>query len=157
VGQQNVPGNPTLQGTLTYEQGKLDGADATVLTGACGFDRPTLLGLDLESGNYEHDPQGAEEYVRGWVEVVNGAGHKALLYSNAMTAHFLGVPTLVDLTWVADPVVAGANYQQAPQGQFDPSSDPAWDAWQFGFDGQIGGVSVDVNSARDDFPFASPS
>jgi Domain of unknown function (DUF1906)/Family of unknown function (DUF5684) len=157
VGQQNVPGHHDLQGTLTFEQGELDGAEAIALNGACGFGGSTLLGLDLESGNYEHDPQGAEEYVRGWVEVVNGAGHKALLYCNKLTAHNLGVPSLVDLTWVADPIVDGANYQQAPQGHFDPSADPPWDAWQFGFNGNIAGVSVDVNSARDDFPFASES
>ncbi|MGI9146385.1 MAG: glycoside hydrolase domain-containing protein [Chloroflexota bacterium] len=157
VGQQNVPGNRTLRGTLNYEQGTLDGTEATVLTGACGFDSSTLLGLHLESGNYEHDPDGVQEYVRGWVEVVNGAGHQALLYSNAMTAHVLGTPSLVDLTWVSDPVVPGSKYRRAPEGRFDPSSDPAWDAWQFAFGGQIGGVSVDLNSARDDFPFASQS
>jgi hypothetical protein len=148
VGQQSTAG---MQGTLTYDQGKIDGAEATVLTGACGFNETTILGLDLEGGN---PIDAAREYVRGWVEVVNGAGHPAVLYCDATTAHYLGTPDLIDYVWVADWVVH--NLRRAPVGRFDPATDPPWSVWQFG-GGTVAGVAVDYNSATDDFPLADYS
>lgn len=145
VGQQSTSG---MHGTLTYDQGIADGTEATVLTGACGFNETTILGLDLEGGNPIAQ---AREYVRGWVEVVNGAGHPAVLYCDPTTAHYLGTPDLVDFVWVADWVVH--NLRRAPVGRFDPGTDPPWDAWQFG-GGIVAGVPVDYDSATDDFPLA---
>ncbi len=130
VGQQRTAG---MSGDLSFEQGVADGTEATILTGACGFNETTILGLDLEAGNYESDPAGTTAYLEGWVSIVNGAGHPAVLYCDPLTAAALGSPTLVDFTWVSDPIVPGANYRKAPQGLFDPSTPPAWSAWQFAF------------------------
>jgi len=157
VGQQLVPGRPDLQGTMTYDQGVADGTEATILTGACGFNESTILGLDLEAGSYEADNVDVREYVRGFVEVGNSAGHPVVLYSDALTAEHLATPDLVDYKWVSDPIVAGRNYRKAPVGFFDPTPAPRWDAWQFAFGGLIGGVTCDLNSADETFPLAEYS
>jgi hypothetical protein len=146
VGQQRVAG---MAGELTYERGIVDGAEATAAAGIAGFQAGDILGLDLESGNPISE---AREYVRGWVEVVNGEGHQACLYCDPSTAHYLGSPDLVDYVWVADWVVFGL--RAAPVGRFNPADDPPWDAWQFGT-GSIAGVPVDFDSATDGFPFAA--
>jgi Domain of unknown function (DUF1906) len=138
---------------FTFQQGVVDGDDANVLTGACGFDESTPLCLDLEYGSYQNEPASAREYVRGWVQQVNAAGHKACLYSDIETLSHLGTPDLVDLLWGAA-WVKGAFATRPPSGQFDPSTPPPWSVWQFA-GGTIAGVSVDTNSAVDDFPFAT--
>jgi hypothetical protein len=157
VGQQLVPGRSDLQGAMTYDQGRFDGTDATVRTGACGFDRGTILGFDLEAGSWEANPAGVREYVRGAAEVINEAGHQFLLYCDRTTADGLGADRqLVDVSWCSWPRFNGSWYQRAPVGQFNPADPPdPWDAWQFGFGGWINGRNYDYNSARDDFPFAA--
>jgi Domain of unknown function (DUF1906) len=137
---------------FTFQQGVLDGDEANSLTGACGFDSDTPLCLDLEYGTYQSDPQGARQYLRGWVQQVNAAGHKACLYSDLETLGRLGTPDLVDLLWGAA-WVREAFTLQPPLGRFDPTTPPPWNAWQYA-GGTIAGVSVDCNSATDDFPFA---
>jgi hypothetical protein len=145
VGQQATNG---MTGDLSYGQGVVDGTDATAATALCGFGQSTILGLDLEAGNPIDD---AREYIRGWVEVVNAAGHPAVLYCDPRTAHDLASPDLIDFVWVADWVVR--DLRRAPIGRYDPSSDPPWDVWQFG-GGSVAGVQVDYNSATDTFPLA---
>jgi glycoside hydrolase-like protein len=142
-------------GAFNYDQGKEDGTDACVQTGACGFNETTILCLDAEYGDYQNEPEGFAAYLTGWVEVVNGAGHPAVLYSDPRTIDILGVPELVDWTWGADYVTNGRRYSSPPDGQFDPAIPPAWHAWQFADNGLIGGAACDLNSATDDFPFAS--
>lgn len=139
---------------FTHEQGIIDGTEACVQTGACGFNETTILCLDAEYGDWQNEPKQFEDYLRAWVSVVNGAGHPAVLYSDPRTIDILGVPELVDRTWGADYVTNGRRYNAAPVGQFDPSIPPAWHAWQWADNGLIGGAACDLNSATDDFPFA---
>lgn len=138
--------------SFTYESGLADGDDATILTGRCGFDSPTPLCLDVEYGTWQANPTGVEEYIRGWVERVNGAGHRAGLYSDIETLnHYEHRPDLIDFLWGAAWV--RGSFNAAPAGGFDPQVPPPWDAWQFG-GGTIAGVSVDCNSMIDAFPLA---
>lgn len=143
------PYDPTS--AFNYAQGKRDGAEATVLTGACGFNEPTILCLDAEYGDYQDNPAGFIEYTRGWVEVVNSAGHPAGVYSDTQTLSHLEQGTQVDFKWGADTGRRALNYinpvtSGPPVGRFDPASPPPWDAWQFAF-----GSSYDVDSATDSF------
>jgi hypothetical protein len=138
---------------FTRSAGLHDGQEATVLTGACGFSELTILGLDMEYGTYQANPDGVRDYLAAWVEVVNGAGHPAVLYSDIDTLNHLGDPTLVDFLWGAA-WVPKAFTTRAPVGRFDPSWPPPWACWQFGT-GTIGGVAVDANSCTDAFPLAS--
>lgn len=140
-------------GDFNYQQGIEDGDEANELTGACGFDSNTVLGLDLEYGTWQAAPHGAEEYVRGWVERVNAAGHPGVLYSDIETLNHLDKPELIDFVWGAA-WIGGTNFENAPLGQFDPSWPPPWDVWQFG-SGRIGGIQCDCNSSTDAFPLAA--
>lgn len=138
---------------FTYLQGLADGDEANVLTGACGFDSDTPLTLDAEAGDYQNAP-GFSEYLRGFGERVNAAGHQLCLYSDTQTLNAFG-SDLVDLKWGADTGRRRLNYldpvtQKPPISQFDPSVPPPWNAWQFAF-----GSTFDLNSAADDFPLAS--
>ncbi len=138
---------------FSYTQGLLDADDANVLTGACGFNETTPLCLDAEYGDFQNAP-GFSEYVRGFAERVNAAGHQLCLYSDVETLNAFDSST-VDLKWGA--AWTGRNLTSKPPfGRFDPATPPPWDAWQFGGT-TIAGVSVDQNSARDDFPFAQYS
>jgi hypothetical protein len=142
--------------SLTYQKGLEHGDMANDYTGACGFDSRTPLCLDLEYGTVQANPNGAREYVRGWVEKVNGAGHKAGLYSDLESLSRFQPGVEVDFKWGAAWVRGALQKRdwQAPEGEFDPSSPPPWDVWQFG-GGWIAGVSVDYNSASDQFQFAT--
>jgi hypothetical protein len=156
VGQQSTAG---MTGTLTFDQGVIDGAEAVALTTTAGLafradGAPQIIGLDLEAGNYEHDHAGSRAYIEGFASVVNGAGHQFVLYSDPITAAELGTPDLVDLTRVSCPIALGRNYRRAPVGLFDPATPPAWNAWQFAFGATIAGVNCDLNSAVDSFPLA---
>lgn len=137
---------------FTYLQGLADGDDANVLTGACGFDSDTPLALDAEAGDYQNAP-GFGEYLRGFGERVNAAGHKLCLYSDTQTLGAFG-NDLVDLKWGADIGRRPLNYinpltQGPPVGKFDPSVPPPWSYWQWCF-----GSTFDCSSAADDAPFA---
>lgn len=146
---RTIPYDPPS--AFSYQQGLADGDDANVRTGACGFDSTTLLALDAEYGDYQNAP-GFSEYVRGFGERVNAAGHKLCLYSDTETLNnFDG--SLVDLKWGAA-YASRAFTQTPPTGRFDPGSPPPWNCWQYADGGTIGGVSVDLNSASGDFPFA---
>lgn len=140
---------------FTFDQGAADGVEADVQTGACGFDGTTILALDLEYGSYQAHPAATLQYVLGWVSQVNAAGHPAVLYSDPHTIAYIGTPDIVDFTWGASYVANGRSYLRPPVGSFDPSSPPAWSAWQWADNGLIAGAGVDLNSAVDDFPFAS--
>lgn len=136
---------------FNYQQGLTDGDDANVLTGACGFDGTTPLCLDAEYGDWQK-AAGFSEYLRGFGERVNGAGHKLCLYSDTETLNHFG-SDLIDLKWGAA-YSSRAFTQTPPTGRFDPASPPPWDCWQYASSGSIGGVSLDLNSATDDFPLA---
>lgn len=135
---------------FTYAQGLLDGDDANVLTGACGFDETTPLCLDAEAGDFQNAP-GFGEYVRGFAERVNAAGHKLCLYSDTETLNAFD-SSIVDLKWGAawSTRVLGT---KPPLGRYNPATPPPWTYWQFG-GGMIAGMSVDMDSATDDAPFA---
>lgn len=135
---------------FTFDQGVKDGDEANVLTGACGFDSTTPLCLDAEYGDWQTAP-GFSEYVRGFGQQVNGAGHKLVLYSDTETLNNFG-SDLVDLKWGAA-YSSRAVTQKPPYGRFDPASPPPWDMWQYGT-GTVASTSVDLDSAVDDFPFA---
>ena len=161
VGQQHIPGVPRQDtGIMTYEQGKKDGLEADDLTGACGFDATTPLGLDLEAGNYPANPNGVREYVAGWVESVNGAGHPAGLYTDTSTIAHLGSPDLIDWTfgaaWHYTVTQFLAKYPdpQSAAAAVDPASPPPWTMWQFASGGTLAGVDVDLDSAVDSFVMA---
>lgn len=138
---------------FTYRQGLADGDEANVLTGACGFDSGTPLALDAEAGDYQNAP-GFGEYLRGFGERVNGAGHQLCLYSDTQTLNAFG-PDLVDRKWGADTGRRPLNYidpltTAPPIGKFDPSLPPPWSYWQWCF-----GSQFDCNSAVDDAPLAT--
>jgi hypothetical protein len=161
VGQQNVPNNPNLAGgIMTYEQGKADGLQADAMTGACGFDSTTPLGLDLEAGNLQADPAGVRAYVSGWVESVNAAGHPAGLYGDIYTIAHLGTPDLIDWTfpaswhWTVPSWLAAFPNPQLGANAADPAQPPPSTLWQFASGGQIAGVDVDLDSVTDTFDLA---
>src|SRR5437016_10914531 len=139
---------------FTFEQGVIDGDEATVLTGACGFDRETPLCLDIEYNTWEQHPQATARYVAGWVSVVNAAGHKAGIYADRATVTALGRPELVDFVWCAYWRSRATGLQQAPVGDYDPSWPPPWNIWQFG-GSVIAGVSVDLNSLGEGLALAT--
>ncbi len=151
VGRNAPWDDPTA---FTFDQGAIDGAEADVQTGACGFDGTTILCLDLEYGTWQAHPDATLQYVLGWVSQVNGAGHPAVLYSDSHTLAYLGTPDIVDYTWGASYVANGGSFLRPPVGQFDPSEPPAWSCWQWADNASIAGASLDLNSAADDFPFA---
>ncbi len=138
--------------TFTYDQGRFDGDDANDCTGACGFDRPTPLCLDLEYGCWQNYGEAVVEYVRGWVQSVNEAGHKAGAYSDIDTLNQLPIGELVDFKWGAA-WIRNSFTNRAPTGRFDPTFPPPWDAWQYG-GGILLGASVDCNSMVDTFELA---
>jgi hypothetical protein len=146
VGQQQTG---SMQGSLSYPQGLQDGHDANGDLDERAFPPGCVVALDLEAGN--PIPQ-AEEYVRGFVENLNAAGHPVCLYCDPRTGHFLGRPELVDYVWAASWVTH--DLRRAPFGRFNPQDDPAWDAWQFGT-GTIWGTPVDYDSVTDEFPLVS--
>lgn len=138
---------------FNFDQGVADGDDANVNTGACGFDSGTPLALDLEYGSFQANPVGTHEYVRGWVQQVNGAGHPAGVYSDLDTLNHMQLGELVDFKWGAA-WIRNAFTGHAPKGRFDPMTPPPWQVWQFAT-GTVGGLSVDANSMTDDFKLAS--
>jgi Domain of unknown function (DUF1906) len=140
--------------SFSYDAGLADGDEANGLTGACGFNSTTPLCLDVEYGTWQANPTGVEDYIRGWVERVNGAGHRAGLYSDIETLnHYVHRPDLMDFLWGAAWV--RGSFNAAPTGGFDPQSPPPpWDAWQFG-SSTIAGISVDCNSLVDGFALAA--
>lgn len=146
VGQQ-------AHGTLSADQGSIDGDDANVCAGAAGFNEEQPVCLDMEYGTYQSNPAGALDYLSAWVAKVNGAGHRAILYSDSYTIAHVGTPDLVDLTWGASYVVRNNAYVKPPIGEFDPSSPPPWTGWQFG-SGTVANVSVDYSSWVDDVQLA---
>lgn len=134
-------------------QGIKDAREATILTGACGFNESTPLVLDAEYGDWQNEPANFRDYLLGFASIVNGAGHQLVLYSDMETLNQFG-PDVVDFKWGAA-YQRNAFSQKPPVGRWDPTLPPPWDCWQFdGSGGTIAGVSVDLNSARDDFPFA---
>jgi hypothetical protein len=74
------------------------------------------------------------------------------VYSDLETLH--AVADAFDFSWGASWVRLNHPLQQAPVGRFDPSTPPPWSVWQF-CGATIGGVSVDCNSASDDFQLAA--
>lgn len=140
-------------GEFTHNQGVADGTEATILTGACGFNESTILCLDAEYGDWQNEPAAFDEYLKAFVAVVNGAGHQVMLYSDMETlAQFDS--SIVDFKW-GSAWQRNAFSTRPPIGRYDPKSPPPWDVWQYyGGNGSIAGNSVDLNSARDDFPFA---
>lgn len=136
---------------FTYEQGLADGDDSNILAGAAGFNAAQVVVLDAEYGDWQNEPASFGEYLRGFVERSNGAGHPVCLYSDPETLNQYG-NDMIDFKW-------GAAWQRGPfstvppYGRWDPALPPPWDAWQFG-GGTVAGVSVDLNSLRDDFPLA---
>lgn len=135
-------------GAFGPQSGRLDGEDANKLTGACGFDSTTPLCLDLEYGNYQRYGDRVIEYVQGWVERVNAAGHPAWLYSDIETLSKIQLGTMIDAKWGAA-WVRGAATSTPPAGQFDPAQPPPWQAWQYA-NGQLVGVNVDFDSITDE-------
>jgi hypothetical protein len=132
--------------------GLSDGDDANIQTGACGFGPSTPLCLDLESGTYQRYPKAVRAYCAAWVSRVNGAGHKAYLYSDSQTIQAIGTPDLFDGTWVAWWEQEALNLTNPSvsslQREYSPSEPPPTDIWQFG-GGTIAGVGVDLNSFTD--------
>jgi Domain of unknown function (DUF1906) len=146
----NQPWDPPQ--SFTYGAGLSDGDDANACTGACGFDSDTPLCLDVEYGTWQANPSGVEDYIRGWVERVNAAGHRAGLYADIETLNqYVNRPDLIDFLWGAAWV--RGNFSRAPVGSFDPQSPPPWDAWQWG-GGSLANLSVDFNSMIDSFELA---
>lgn len=137
---------------FSYDQGLLDGEDANECTGACGFDRPTPLTLDLEYGCWQHYGHRVVDYVQGWIERVNQAGHPGGVYSDIDTLNHLPIGELVDYKWGAA-WVRGAFTNSPRAGTFNPQSPPPWDAWQYG-GGMLLDVSADCNSMTDNFQLA---
>lgn len=137
---------------FTIDQGITDADASNTLLGACGFDGNQIAVLDAEYGTWQTMGQAALDYFDGWCMRTHDAGHPTVLYSDPTTVANAG--SHFDLTWVADYVTV-QRYLRPPTGQFDPSTPPPWDAWQFDDNGYIGGTYVDMSSARDDFPFAA--
>ena len=138
---------------FTYDTGLQDGQDADDLALACGFAANTPLALDLEYGTWQAARDAVHEYVRGWVEAVNRAGHPAGLYSDMETLdQYQNRPDLIDFLWGAA-WIRGGFTNSCPAGRFDPSSPPPWQVWQYA-GGNIAGVQVDTNSMTDDFELA---
>src|SRR6266851_3948888 len=135
---------------FNYDAGIADGDAANNLAGGCGFNETQPLVLDVEYGTW--DGQAVTDYCDGWCNRVHMPGHTTILYSDPATIAAIG--SHFDYTWGAD-YVTSVRYGSPPAGQFDPSTPPPWDVWQFDDNGAIGGSTVDLNSARDDFPFAT--
>jgi len=141
------------QRVFNRQQGISDGDQANVLMGACGFDQNQPCCLDVEYGTFQNHPADTKEYILGWVQRLNEAGHPAGVYSDIATLNALEIGEEVDFKWGAA-WVRGAFNIWVPDGQFDPQQPPPWDVWQFASGGQIGGVNVDLNSMTDDFQLA---
>jgi hypothetical protein len=142
------------QRVFTRQQGISDGDQANILMGACGFNESQPCCLDVEYGTYQAHPADTKEYILGWVQRLNEAGHPAGLYSDMETLNNLEEGLEVDFKWGAA-WVRGSFGLYAPTGRFDPQQPPPWDVWQFASGGAIGGVNVDLNSMTDDFVLAN--
>jgi hypothetical protein len=138
---------------FTYQQGVHDGEDTLRCMEKCCFTESSPVALDVEYGCFQHYPDGVHQYVQGWVEIVNRYGHRGGVYSDIETLNHLELGDLVDFKWGAA-WVRDSFSPQPPFARFDPTSPPPWDVWQYG-GGELAGVAVDVNSAVDDFEFAS--
>jgi hypothetical protein len=146
----NFPWDPPQQ--FNYERGLQDGKDADDCLARCAFASPSVVCLDVEYGCWQNYGDRVVDYVRGWVEAVNDAGHRAGVYSDIDTLNRLPLGELVDFKWGAAWIKGGFS-EMPPEGHFDPESPPPWDIWQYA-GGELENVSVDVNSARDGFEFA---
>jgi hypothetical protein len=140
---------------FSYERGLADGDDANELMGLCGFNEDQPLTLDAEYGDYQNEPQGFKEYLRGFVERCNQVGHKVLCYSDLYTLDAILDGFQVDGKWGAaygrntlDRFNPLTSPPPAPP-RFDPALPPPWTFWQF-----APGSRYDVNSASPSAPFA---
>lgn len=137
---------------FTEANGRADADRALGEMDARGFGATDHVCLDLEYASYHTLGEAVVPYVAAWCAAINAAGRKAALYSDLATLARFG-PDVVDLKWGAD-WQAGPFAPDPPVGAWDPSEDPPWDAWQFGGT-TIDGVSLDLSSARDDYPFVT--
>lgn len=137
---------------FTAANGEADAADALRLMDACGFAAEAPVGLDAEYADWHTYPGPFDTYLRAFCAAINAAGRKVCVYSDTETLGQYG-PEVIDLFWGAS-WQPGAFTQQPPLGSWNPQLPPPWDAWQYA-GGTLAGVSVDVSSAVDAFPFAA--
>lgn len=138
---------------LTWDRGFQDGLEADDLMGRCGFNEFQIAVLDAEYGDWQQGGQAYTDYADGWCAALHDAGHPTVLYSDPRTIEAIG--SHFDHTWAASYWTSGRQYQRPPAGQYDPSLPPATDGWQFADLGYIAGMTVDLSSFVDDFPFAT--
>jgi hypothetical protein len=150
VGQQS----PSICGasTLTYHRGHLDGTATASRMRAFGWfaNRGIPVALDVEAGTYEHSPDGATAYVRGWVAAVHGAGYRAYVYSSPYgIVHFYDAGVHVDAAWVASYFYNGFRAVHPSDLHQIGSRYAKHDrAWQYAGDFEVAGVGrVDANTS----------
>lgn len=138
---------------LTWDQGWAEGLGADDRAGQCGFNEIQPVVMDVEYGDWQRGGQAYTDYADGWCAALHAAGHPTILYSDPRTIEAIG--SHFDSTWAASYWTTGRQYQSPPWGQYDPSTPPPTDGWQFADNGYIAGVTLDLNSFRDGFPFAT--
>lgn len=149
---RNLPWDSVAQFS-TY-RGRLDGQDANIQTGACGFGSNTPITLDIEASTSQGAPfDKVFAYVEAFVGACNAVGHPVWLYGTPVFCSRFN-SSQIDATWMASYAFEGAvDYVPDPD-SFDPSQPPASNGWQFG-GGTNAGVSVDYSSWLSSTVFAT--
>src|SRR6266498_1268095 len=119
-------------GSPTAAKGTLDGKSAVLAMQSRRLS--TTIVLDVENGYIP------TAYTKAFVEQLNLAGVRVILYGTSITLRALGTADIVDGVWLC--YVPADFIQGVPVAQYD------WNIWQFSF-----GSPCDFNVARDDMFF----